>query len=320
MPLYRRSGSSHPPGRAESRTGALVLLSVLTVCSCSRFDSRPARAAERERLTVVVSIVPQAWLVRQIAGDVEVVTLVGPGESPHTFQPSDAQVSRLLRADLFFCIGVSFERGPWFDAVAAPGQLAIVDMRRAIKLRRMPGHAHGDEGAGPDDVATGQHHFEPDPHIWLSPRLLKTQARTVADALIEVDPSNKTRYEAGLEEVQRRLDEVSRTIRDKLARHSGKAFLVFHPAWGYFAQEFGLRQIAVEPEGKAPADFELTRLQRQARAEGIRILFAQPQIAGRGARAVAAAIGGRVQPLDPLAPDIPENLLHFAEMLAASFE
>ncbi len=316
MPLYRRSGSCLSPGS----TGSFVLLSALTVCACWRLDSSPARAAESERLTVVVSIVPQAWLVRQIAGDVEVVTLVGPGESPHTFQPSDAQVSRLMRADLFFRIGVSFERGPWFDALAAPGKPPIVDMRRGIKLRRMVGHTHGFEGAGRDDVPTGPYHVEPDPHIWLSPRLLKTQARTVTDALIEVDPSRKTQYEARLEEVERRLDEVSRTIRGKLGRHASKAFLVFHPAWGYFAQDFGLRQIAVEPEGKAPTDFELTRLQRQARAEGIRILFAQPRIAGRSARAVAAAIGGRVEPLDPLAPDIPKNLLHFAEMLAASFE
>ena len=317
MPLYRRSGSCPSPGSTGSRTGALVLLSV---CACWPSTSRPARATEGERLTVVVSIVPQVWLVRQIAGDAEVVALVGPAESPHTFQPSDEQVSRLMRADLFFRIGVSFERGPWFDAIAAPGKVPIVDMRHGIKLRRMVGHAHGDEGAGRDDAPTGQHQFEPDPHIWLSPRLLKTQARTVVDALIEVDPPHQAQYEARLEEVERRLDAVSRTIRGKLGRHSGKAFLVFHPAWGYFAQDFALRQIAVEPEGKAPTDFELTQLQRQARAEGIRILFAQPQIAGRSARAVAAALGGRVEPLDPLAPDIPQNLLHFAEMLAASFE
>ena len=102
--------------------------------------------------------------------------------------------------------------------------------------------------------------------------------------------------------------------------YKGRAFFVLHPAWGYFADEYDLRQFAIEREGKSPTDAELTELQRSARREGIKVVFVQPQVTGRGARAVATAIGARLERLDPLAADVDANLLRLADAIAESFE
>jgi len=126
-------------------------------------------------------------------------------------------------------------------------------------------------------------------------------------------------YDRNLAALEEKLDEAERTIRRTLEPLRGKSFFVFHPAWGYFADDYGLRQVAIEVEGKEPSDEEGTALQKAARQEGINVLFVQPQIAGRGAQAVAQAIGARLETLDPLEPDVLPNLLRAAQALADSY-
>jgi zinc transport system substrate-binding protein len=174
------------------------------------------------RLPITVSIRPHAWLVREIGGPhIEVQTLVSPGDSPHSYQPSDAQISRLMASRAFFRTGVPFERGPWFEALQSAGSVRIVDLREGIELRKMESSVpHGETHAEQDHSGPGDRHaaHEPadehdhhaagstahdhnqdhdhghlhaglDPHIWLSPRLLKHQAQTVASVLQELNSS-----------------------------------------------------------------------------------------------------------------------------------
>jgi zinc transport system substrate-binding protein len=142
----------------------------------------------------------------------------------------------------------------------------------------------------------------------------------VADTLGELDPAHKADYQRNLATLDGQLDQLDAKIRKMLAPARGKAFLVYHPAWGYFAQEYGLRQIALEQEGKEPSDQELTRLQQLAKKEDIKVIFVQPQIASQSAQAVATAIHGRVQQIDPLEENIPANLLHAAQVITQSYE
>lgn len=247
-------------------------------------------------LAVVVSIEPQRWLVEQIGGNwVDVRVLVAPGENPAFYQPTDAQVTGLVSSALYFRIGVPFEDGPWFDAVHTVGRLEVVDERDGIEIQRN------------------------DPHIWLSPRRLKVQARTVAAALSGVDPKHRAQYAAARQRVEIELDRLDSEIRQRLSPFAGRAFFVYHPSWSYFAEDYDLRQVAVEIDGRDPSDRELTELQRQARERKVSVVFVQPQIRGRGAAAVAAAIGGRVEVIDPLAPDVAANLLAVTERLVDSF-
>lgn len=279
--------------------------------------------------TVAVTMIPHAWLVRQIAGEhIDVITLVQPGESHETYQPSDAQVSRLMQADVYFRVGVAAEHGPWFRALRTSKKLKVVDLRQNVPMLEMtephdhahdsheaPDHAHHDHGTSHEPAEEA--YAGKDPHIWLSPRLLKIQAQTVAATLADLDPAHKADYAANLTALTQRLDEADATIRKTLEPVQGKAFFIYHPAWGYFAHDYGLRQIALEQEGKAPSDEELTRVQQQAKQEGAKVIFTQPQISSQSADAVARAIGGQVQKVDPLEEDVPANLIHVAKVIAA---
>lgn len=332
----------------------------MTVIGCGP----PLKPPQDGEFRAAVSIVPQAWLVKKIGGEhVEVSSLAKPGEDPHTYSPTDAEVSQLMRSRVYFRIGVPFERGNWFDTIVKSKTLEVVDCRQGIELREIEAHHHHDhdhdhdhakeekaaDAGKPDEKAKateskkkssghdhdhdhdhdhghahdhGHHHDHEggDPHIWLTPKLLKIQAHTIADALAKLDPANKDAYKANLEAFEKEADEIDAQIRKQLEPHKGKAFFIFHPAWGYFADEYGLRQIAIEVEGKEPSDHELTEVQELAKKEKAKVVFVQPQIAGRSAEAVAKVINGRVERIDPLAEDVFASLKQAADAITASFE
>lgn len=266
-------------------------------------------------LPVAASILPHAWLVERVGGEaVEVTAVLGPGDNPATHQPSDIQVSRVLASRLLFSSGVPFEAGPWFDAVA--GNLEIVPLDEGVVDRVMESHHHEPAHSGGHE----DHHAGLDPHAWLSPTRLAAQARRVAAELSRVDPDHAAVYTANLQSLEDDLTELDRWIRSTLAPHRDRAFVVFHPSWGYFADDYDLRQISIEVEGKEPSDAEITRLQREAGDLGISVVFVQPQIAPRSARAVADALGAELATLDPLAADIPANLRRTTDVIARSFD
>lgn len=285
-----------------------VFLVVVTglMAACGR-DQSPQSA----KVPVAVSILPQKWLAEQIAGDkAEVLVVVAPGESPATYQPSDSQVSRILASRVYFRIGVPFERGQWANAIAASSKLKIVDTQKAVALLPMKKH-HDHAATTKPDV-----HGDQDPHIWLSTKALKQQAGVIAQTLADLDTAHRETYLANLQKVEKQLDEADAQIRTILANAKARSFFVFHPSWGYFAHDYGLEQFAIELEGKEPTDSELTRFQTLARQEGVTCVFVQKQISSRSAEAVAKAIGGHVSVLDPLAPDVPENLVRVAKAIA----
>jgi zinc transport system substrate-binding protein len=263
---------------------------------------------------VATSIPPHSWLLERIGGDrVSVHTVLRPGESPTTHQPSDAQVSRVLAARVFFRSGVPFEAGAWFRAVS--GEVEVVDLRRGVATRTIEGHAHDGHS---EHRETGVNAL--DPHSWLSPSRLVVQAATVADTLARVDPGHADDYATRLAGFQREMAELDAAIRDVLDPYRGRIFVVFHPSWGYFADDYGLVQVAIEIAGNEPTDAELTELQGRIRDLGVSVIYVQPQIAGRSAAAVAGAVGARLVTLDPLAPDIAANLHQVASLLAEGFD
>jgi zinc transport system substrate-binding protein len=246
--------------------------------------SSPVNASE-PLLSVFTSILPQEYFVERIGGDrVEVQALVTPGSSPATYEPTPRQMAALSEAKVFFRIGVPFENAFIPKIEGATEGLRIVDTRKGITIRGK------------------------DPHIWLSPRLVKVQAGTIAEALIEIDPAGKTSYEENLAAFHQDLDALDAHLAEALAPIKGKTFMVFHPAWGYFADDYGLEQEAIELEGKDPSAQQVARMIEMANDEGVRIIFVQPQFSMESPRRVAEAIGGAVLPIDPLARDYIANL------------
>jgi len=262
-------------------------------------------AAAGAKPLVFVGVEPQAYFVERVAGGrVAVEVMVQPGDSPATYEPSPRQMALLSRAKLFFRIGVPFEEALLPKIRDTMKDLRIVDTRKGVPLRRMkaaPGHGGHDHDGGFD------------PHIWTNPRLVKIQARTIADALAEIDPAGKDEFDENYRKFAADLDALDAKLTAALAPVRGKVFLVFHPAWGYFADAYGLGQEPVELEGKEPGGRQLARIISKAKAEGAKVVFVQPQFSRSNAKAIADAIGGVVVPIDPLARDYIANLESVAE-------
>jgi len=263
-----------------------------------------------ERLAVFVSILPQKYFVERVGGtEVEVSVLVGPGHSPETYEPTPQQMVRLNGARLFFRIGAPFEEA-WMDRIRRGNPtLAILDQREGIELRKM-------ESAGEADHADHAHTQGKDPHIWTSPPLVRHMAGQIRDALVAAAPDKQESFQHGYTALVAELDALDREIRERLRPLPERRFLVFHPAWGYFADAYGLQQISIEAEGKSPGPRTLAQLIDTTKASGIRLILVQNQFSDRSARAVAEAIGGRIEAVDPLAYDLPASLRRLAQLLA----
>jgi len=272
--------------------------------------SRGGEAPAPSRPTVAVSVEPLRFLVEKLtAGTVRVVVAVPAGASPATHVPTDAETARLRGALAYFAVGVPMERGPWFASIAKSD--AYVDLREGLALRSIgAAHDHGD--------GTHEAH-DADPHVWLSPRRLVTMAGTIAAALGRRFPSSASVIDRRLVALQLELAELDAELSKRLEPFRGRAFLVFHPSWGYLADDHGLEQLAIETHGQEPSDAELVELRRVVESRGLRVLFVQPQIHGRSAERLAASLGLRAETLDPLEPDVPANLRRVAETLVRSW-
>ena len=250
-----------------------------------------------------VGIAPVAFLVDRIGGPyVHTEVLVQAGQDPHVFEPTPRQVIRLSKARLFFRIGIPFEDRLIEPVSGSANRFTVVDT--AAGIVRL---AASDEDEGPAD-----------PHVWLSPPRLKTLAANVAAALSRADPPHGPIYQANLKTLDAELDALHQRIAASLAPYRGQAFYVFHPAFAYFAETYGLRQESVEVEGKSPTPQQVFNLVAMARNDRVKIIFLQPQFSQQIAASIAEAIGGAVMPMDDLAYDVVANLDDVAKKIAAS--
>ena len=281
-------------------------------------------AAENRRPVVFVSIGPQLESVRCIGGGaVDAHAMLPAGLNPETFSPDARQMSALARADAYVTIGVPFEKTLVAKIRASFPNLKMVDGRTGMVFRRMEGghHHHHESHHDHDDDAHDHDHNgheagEDDPHVWLSIENMKCHARMVAAILAEVLPDTEhAAIDARTAEYLRELDALSAELKAKLARLRGKEAVVYHPAFGYFLDDHGIRQKAVELEGKEPGARYLGTVIREAKREGIRVIFVQPQFNAKAAEVLSHEIGGKVLPFDPLPADYSDGLRRLAEAL-----
>lgn len=270
-------------------------------------------------IPVFVSINPQKYFVQQIGRElVTVQVMVTPGADPHAYEPKPRQMAGLSKAKVYFAIGVPFEN-IWLKKIAAtnPG-MTVVHTDDGIEKIPMATHHHDEKEAHHEDDAHG--HRELDPHIWLSPPLVKIQARTIMSALQKMDPAHQAMYQKNYQEFSTQIDRLDAEIKAIFAGKKGLPFMVFHPSWGYFAHAYGLRQMAVEIEGKDPKPAQLKELIDHAKEKGIQVIFVQPQFSSRSAQIVAREIGGRVTVADPLAEDWLANMRRVADEFKAALK
>jgi zinc transport system substrate-binding protein len=180
------------------------------------------------------------------------------------------------------------------------------------------GHAesHTETAHAETNHAEADHAGDPDPHVWLSLPLLKQMANNVGAALERIDAASAAFYAENLHGLLDRIDLVHEDICRKLQPYRGQAFYVFHPGFGYFADAYGLRQIAVEAGGRSPSPKQMQALIRQAREERVRVIFVQPQSPQQSARVIAEAVGAKVVTINGLTKDV----LADTEDIAAKIE
>jgi zinc transport system substrate-binding protein len=285
-----------------------TLICMLAVTGFCVFSSSTVSRAG-QKLDVFVSIAPQKYFVQQIGKErVNVQVMVQPGANPATYEPRPRQMAALSKAQIYFAIGVAFEK-VWLGKIAAASsKLRVVHTDHGVQKIPMATHHH------PAEHDSGKNHQgEPDPHTWLSPTLVISQARAILNALVDVDSNHRPVYEANTNAFIAELAALDADFRDMFAGQQGREFMVFHPAWGYFAQAYGLKQVPVEIEGKDPKPAQLKALIDHAQKKHIKVIFVQPQFSARSAELIAKAIDGQVIFADPLASDWSDNLRKVAQ-------
>jgi zinc transport system substrate-binding protein len=295
-------------------------------------------------VSVFVSIMPQKYFVQQIGKDlVDVHVMVQPGADPHTYEPKPKQMVAISKAKLYFAVGIEFEEANLNKITATNPNLKVIHTDHGIDKLAMAAHHHHDEEHAEEhhdtdhheadhDHEKDDHHAEAehdsdhdehaglDPHIWLSPPLVKIQARTILDALKEIDPQHRSVYEANFKAFAAQLDQLDADLKQIFAGKKGLRFMVFHPAWGYFAHAYGLKQVPIEIEGKDPKPAQLKALIEHARESGIKVVFVQPQFSTQSAEVVAREIGGQVAFADPMAEDWMANMRQVADKFQAALK
>jgi len=268
-------------------------------------SSPASEAIQAGPLAVAVSILPQKYFVDRIGGPaVAVSVLIGPGQSPDTYDPTPRQMASLAGTQIYFTMGLEFEHA-WLRRMhsAYPG-MTLIDMRQGIELLPL------DEDADP------RHEGRQDPHVWMSPRLVAVMAGTIRDALIEALPDRRELFDLNYERFVRDLNAIDGEVRGLLHDLPTRTFMAFHPAWAYFAEDYRLHQVPIASHGKEPGARTLARLIDQARGEHIGVVLVQAQYSQDMAKTVAEAAGARVLMLDPLSEDYVNNVRHVAKQLA----
>ncbi len=268
---------------------------------------------------VFVSIPPQKYFAEKIGGEfVDVSVMVMPGANPATFEPRPKQMAGISGADMYFAVGAPFEDA-WLPKFAgANPAMKIVHTDQNAPKKTIASHIHEGEPDHRHKAEAGREIL--DPHIWLSPPLVARQIEHMARALGDFDPERRSYYETRLHEFKEEIRKLDADIKNLLSDIKGRKFMVFHPAWGYFADTYDLVQVPVEIEGKEPKPGDLKRLIVFARRNRIQTIFVQPQFSSRKAGVIAGAIDGEVEPLDPLAESWAENLRKAAQSIRKSLK
>ena len=273
-----------------------------------------------EPISAVVSILPQQEIVQRLGGSEVVVTvLIPPGRSPATFEPSPRLMASVSDVDLLLPLGLPFERTVMARIHDLEPELAVC---QASPIFAVQAGTSTTEAIHHDHLDSRRHHHPQgtDPHFWLDPHLTIEYAQQVCRCLCQARPQVCEAFTENLATYTEALEATDRRIAAQMAPFAGRSLVVFHPAFGHFAQRYGLHQVAIEYEGKNPTGRHLADLIDGAKARGDRVIFVQPQFAGTSAEAVAAAVDADLVELDPLAPDLLANLERIAARIAGAFE
>ncbi len=290
-------------------------------------------------VNAVVSILPQKTFVEAIGGDkVNVSLMVKPGNSPHSYEPKPSQMRDIAKADIYFTMDVEFEN-VWLEKFKNQNKtMEIADLAHGIKKSKMEKHSHDhheeheeekhhdhDEHKGDDDhddhkkhEENEEHHEDEglDPHVWTSPSNVKIIAKNILDELVHNDVKNKSYYISNYNNFIATIDETDTKIKKLLKDSHNAKFMVFHPAWGYFASQYHLEQVAVEVSGKSPKPKQVQHLIEEAKKDNIKAIFTSPEFSDSISKQIANELNIKVIKVSPLNPKWSQNLINLAKAIS----
>ena len=284
---------------------------------------------------VIASIAPVGYLAKAVGGDKIEVQSLAKGDV-HSYEPKPNDMKAVAKASLFIAAGLEFEEAwiPRFKASAKNLVVVQSDAKIAKLKEEHSGHSgHDEEHSGHDDHKAKddkhsghaghaehdekheaheehdeEHEAHADPHVWLNPMLAITMARNISDALIDMDKANKDFYLKNFQKLMNDLLAFDESAKNELAGLKNRKFVVYHPAWGYFAEHYDLEQISIERNGKEPKIDEMASTVKMIKDENIKVIFADPNRSQKSAQVLASQTGAKVELLDPLGYNLLENL------------
>lgn len=283
-----------------------VLIIALSLVSCQH------KPTESKKVQLTVSIIPQKFLVKFIAGDkFEIQAMLPPGSNHETYEPAPRDMEKISTSELYFALGALDFELTWLDRLKASNPVMKV-INTSDGIQMLSGHNHENEAGEPSK----NHGI--DPHTWLSPACMKIQALNICKALSAIDSSNSSVYTQNLKRFNHLADSVDQIIREKLAGSEGKSILIFHPALAYFCRDYNLIQISIEQDGKEPSPAFMAEIVEISKEKGIKSIFISKEFDTRNAEAIAAEIHGKVVVFDPMAENWAENMVHLADLIASN--
>jgi zinc transport system substrate-binding protein len=258
----------------------LTLVCTATLAGCS---NGPA-PADPDRLTVVTSFYPLAFAAERIGGPcVDVIDLTPPGVEPHDLELTPDGVEAIATADLVLYLGGGFQPAVQDALSEASGR--IVDVLGAV--RTLPG-SEALDGAPAID-----------PHVWLDPRRFAAIVRTIGRAITSAGAAEDCRVAGRASDLDDRLEQLDRSYRDGLASCELDVIVTSHAAFGYLADEYGLRQEAIaglEPDTE-PDPQKLAEIAALVRREHVTVIFTEELVSPDVAETLARETGARTEVL-----------------------
>jgi len=254
-----------------------------------------------------VSILPLKYFTDKIAGDIyKVEVTVPPGAGPETYSPTPKQMMMLGEASAYFSIGyLGFEQ-TWLENFKSTNpNLQVFVTSKRVELIKDEGQ-HGDHS----------HLQGVDPHIWSSPKTARLIAQNIFEGMMQIDPANGDTYQKNLSILLSEIEKVDSTVTKLLLKASSKKFIIFHPALGYFARDYGLEQLSIEFEGKVPSPRHLQSVIETAKSENIKFVLIQKEFDKENAEIIAKETGSKIIQIDPLDYNWPEQMITIAEKLS----
>jgi len=247
------------------------------------------------KINIGTTLLPYAGIIENIGKEKVIVTvLVPPGAEPHTYEPKPSQLKEISKSIAYFKVGTAIE----FEVLYLG---KIVKLNRSMKVY---------------DTSKGVDPIENDPHIWNSLKNIKTISLNILNGLCEVDKKNEKFYKENYEVYIKKIEDAHNKISQELKDKAGKQFIVFHPAFGYFARDYGLTQIPVQLGESEPGPKDIKNLIKIAREKKIKVVITEPQFSPKTAKIIARAIDGKVVSIDPLSKDVIETARKLKEALS----